>query len=152
MKFKLGLVLIVLWIDGKSCKSSLQSELSSKQVESGKMKIFIFLTFCTLVGALKLGRFDEVGSKSKKPLYYLRGLLKDWNRKNANFGDVVVFNIGKISKLSENALKVIPKKNPVTIISPRKCQLMGHRKAAFIVMLLDTFDVVSRFKLTGKFK
>ena len=47
-------------------------------------------------------------SANNSPLYYVHGLVKSWNEKHNQTGDVVVFNIGKKSYLSENAAKVIP--------------------------------------------
>jgi hypothetical protein len=86
---------------------------------------------------------------SNSPLYYVYGLLSNWNEKHKEVSDVVVFNIGKKSDLSEKIAKIIPKRNSVTIVDPSQCNQIEKREAAFIIITLDVYDAVS--ELNGLF-
>jgi hypothetical protein len=54
-----------------------------------------------------------------------------------------VLNIGKKSDLLENVIKVIPKDNPVIIVEPIQCKLIQKRKAEFVIIVSDMFEMVS---------
>ena len=88
---------------------------------------------------------------NKRPLFYVNGLIEDWNKKHDQIGDVVVFNIGKENYFSQNVAKNIPKNNPLTILDPSRCDSIETRKAAFIIITLDIFSAVSFFQWNHAF-
>ena len=90
-------------------------------------------------------RLSSTTTVNKGPLFYVNGLIKDWNKKHNQTGDVVVLNIGRRNIYSENVVKVISNDNPVTILDPNQCGLIEPRKAAFIIITLDIFNAVRFF-------
>jgi hypothetical protein len=80
---------------------------------------------------------------SQSPLFYVNGLISDWNEKHPETTDVIFFNIGKQSELTENVIKSISPTNPVLNVNPKQCGQLESREEAFIIITTDMFDAVS---------
>lgn len=83
-------------------------------------------------------------SMDKGLLFHLPGLIKNWNQNHNQVGDVVLFNVGRNTYISDNVAKIVPKNNPLVIATPKICGQFGERKAAFIIITTDILDSVSR--------
>ena len=110
------------------------------------VEFLFFLMIGSIDAAKDLIRVNNALSVNNGPLFYVNGLVEDWNKKHNQIGEVVVFNIGKENYFSQNVAKIIPKDNPVTILDPSRCDLIETRKAAFIIITLDIFSAVSCFQ------
>jgi hypothetical protein len=114
-------------------------------IEQMRVKIvLVALLVSSFEASAELKRKSESSvTVEKGPLFYVRELIEDWNRKHSQIGDVVLFNIGNESVQRENIAKAIPKENPLVIVDPENCNRMGVRKAAFIIITTETLNAVS---------
>jgi hypothetical protein len=114
-----------------------------------KMEVKIKLVKIFLVISLPLVNCDLLSvtktslAVSQSPLFYVSGLISDWNKKHPGVNQVVVLNVGRKSDLSADLFKSIPRDNPVIIVDPKQCKLIEKRKAEFVVITSDIFDAVS---------
>lgn len=112
------------------------------------MKLFfVVMSYLNICGALV--NFDKFNlatndvANSQSPLFYVAGLINDWNQNNLGVGDVVVFNIGRNSELSKNVVKAIPKENAVLIANTSECKMLGSREVTFVIITSNTYEAVS---------
>lgn len=101
------------------------------------------LLFCHQVTSMSLDSSQQSVAKSQSPLFYVNGLISDWNEKHPVTTDVIFFNIGKRSELAENVIKSVSVTNPVINVNPKQCQQLENREAAFIVVTTDMYNTVS---------
>lgn len=78
--------------------------------------------------------------------FIVAGLIRDWNKKNRDLRDVILFNVGRKQILLENIINIIPKENPVLIMDPDQCENIVNRKVAFVIIMSNIVNEVS-----GKF-
>lgn len=114
-----------------------------------KVKIIkTFLSLWSLSGAIAESNILNASSNEvslhHSPLFYVSGLIKDWNSKNLGSGDILVLNFGDQNYMSENIANILPKENLVIIVNGSQCNKFGSRKAAFVVITIDrNFNDVS---------
>jgi hypothetical protein len=122
---------------------------TKSEVKMKLMNVFLVISLSSCLALVSgydntIFRKDtKVLSNSHSPLFYISGLVEDWNRKHSETSDVVVITVGKKSEMTENVLRVIPNENAVVSISPEQCRSLSPRKAAFIVVLADFCNAVS---------
>jgi hypothetical protein len=74
---------------------------------------------------------------------FISDLIKDWNRKHSETCNVLIFNIGKKSDLTQEIIRRIPKDNAVILADPKQCESVENREGAFIIIESDVFEAVS---------
>lgn len=83
-------------------------------------------------------------SRSQSSVFYVSGLISDWNQKNAErVNEVVIFDIGKPTESIFDLCRMIPHANPIFLVKPNQCQTIHPREAAFIIIASDIYDRVS---------
>lgn len=104
---------------------------------------YLVLTFFAVsCNSIKIKTNDSL-SKYQSPLFYVKLLLQDWNQKHVETRDTIVIQISKRNEVLENLIMVVPKDNPVTVVTPKYCGKIGPTKAEFIVILTENCTQVS---------
>lgn len=86
----------------------------------------------------------NIDKKSEKTrAFYVTNIIKSWNEKHSETCNVLYFNLGKKSDMTNEIVRSIPEDNAVIFGDPRKCRELESRKGPFIVIETDIFDAVS---------
>ena len=119
------------------------------------MKVKIFITFQVFAIFGVVWVFKSVDSATspykietsvsghQNHVYSITRLIKDWNEKHNEVCNVLYFDIGEKSDLTNELLRKIPKENAVTLVKPDKCRILENREGAFIIIESDVFQAVS---------
>lgn len=107
----------------------------------------VFTTFFLILTCLAILNFGAVESDTKlkvsqSPQFYLSEIIKDWNGKHQETGDILLFNFGRNQDVLEKVVKIIPKNNAVTIIDPLQCKQIVNQTSNFVVILVEKFNEV----------
>lgn len=105
------------------------------------MRIFGANIFLDEVKA-KIQRNYESLSIHKSSLYYLHGLIADWNEKHLEISDVALLNLYDKTDVFDNAVRIISKQNTIVLANANNCGNIKLRKVAFFVITTNASDEV----------
>lgn len=87
-----------------------------------------------------------MNAEPKNQAFYVSGLIRDWNKKHAEVCDVLVFEVGDKSDLTDEIIRKIPKENAVMVMDSTKCQEIESREGSFIIIMMNVLSAVSEQK------
>jgi hypothetical protein len=108
-----------------------------------KLCLVVLLIIPSLVSSYFLSSEKRELKKHKTSEMILSDFMFDWNLKHSGSNLIVVMNIGKSSEMTDNVLKMIPKKFSAVVLSTSHCQSLGQVKAEFVIVISAVYDFVS---------
>lgn len=116
------------------------------------LKIFLWClpVYCVL-GSLSsiLERNRDKHGQLPDEVYYVSGLLQDWNKKHeGEVSDVAILSYGEPSDLLDDIYKAIPDENVVFAPNRKECLILKKTRAAAFMIIIFTeleIDVVHKY-------
>lgn len=114
------------------------------------VKFLAFLAFLNVpVNSKSLNSIvQEQKNPIKGPEFYVASLINDWNRKNRDESEIVVFNIGIENETLDKIVLAISKLGSPflqcnLLQQPRHCERFKIKSSAFIIITSNIFHAVS---------
>lgn len=114
------------------------------------LSAFLTVVFLNSVYS-KLLQIQNSALKTQSPLFYVSGLINEWNKNKGNKkgAEILVLNIGEKNDFYENVISVIPKDNTVMNVNPEQCNKFKSRYPDFVII---TSQIENPVKKSSKLK